>query len=131
MVLILLIKTVLAQAADNMKAFPPAREGMVRYVLQLPEQANESAFRVELIVGKTVWIDRDNRYFFAGKIEAETIAGWFQEGRAGAEFLALPPTAVVEAFRREGQLIFAGKTTPEKALEAVEAVAEAERTRGR
>jgi ecotin len=75
-VLILLIKTVLAQAADNMKAFPPAREGMVRYVLQLPEQANESAFRVELIVGKTVWIDRDNRYFFAGKIEAETIAGW-------------------------------------------------------
>ena len=42
------------QAADNMKAFPPAEKGMVRYVLQLPKQDDESAFKVELIVGKTV-----------------------------------------------------------------------------
>jgi ecotin len=64
------------QAADNMKAFPPAEEGMVRYVLQLPKQADESAFRVEIIVGKTVQVDEQNRYFFGGKIEAETIKGW-------------------------------------------------------
>jgi ecotin len=65
-----------ALAADNMKAFPPAEEGMVRYVLQLPSQADESAFKVELIVGKPVDVDERNKYFFVGKIEAETIKGW-------------------------------------------------------
>jgi len=64
------------QAADNMKAFPPAEEGMVRHVLQLPKQDDESAFKVELIVGKTVQVDERNSYFFAGKIEEETIKGW-------------------------------------------------------
>ncbi|MCE5231241.1 ecotin family protein [bacterium] len=63
-------------AADNMKAFPPAGKGMTRYVLQLPRQDDESAFRVELIVGKTVEVDKGNKYFFGGKIETETIAGW-------------------------------------------------------
>jgi len=65
-----------AQAADNMKAFPPAEKGMVRYVLQLPRQDDESVFRVELIVGKTVLVDEVNKYFFGGKIEVETIKGW-------------------------------------------------------
>ena len=64
------------QAADNMKAFPPAEKGMVRYVLQLPKLDDESAFRVELIVGKTVLVDEVNKYFFGGKIEVETIKGW-------------------------------------------------------
>lgn len=65
-----------SQAADNMKAFPPAGGGMVRYVLQLPKQNDESAYRVELIVGKTEQVDERNRYFFGGKIEAEMIKGW-------------------------------------------------------
>ena len=73
---LMLVTTLLASAGDDMKAFPPAENGMVRHVLQLPEQEDESAFRVELIVGKTVRIDKDNKYFFSGKIEAETIAGW-------------------------------------------------------
>jgi ecotin len=63
-------------AADDMKAFPPAGEGTVRYVLQLPTRDDESAFRVELIVGKTVQVDERNRYFFGGKIEETTIQGW-------------------------------------------------------
>ena len=65
-----------AQAADNMKAFPPADQGMVRYVLQLPTQGDESAFKVELIVGKTVQVDEKNKYFFGGTIKEETIKGW-------------------------------------------------------
>lgn len=64
------------RAADNLQAFPPAGEGMVRYVLQLPPQADESAFQVELLAGKTVPVDEVNRYFFGGRIEEETIAGW-------------------------------------------------------
>jgi ecotin len=64
------------RAADNMKAFPPAEAGMVRHVLQLPQQTDESAFKVELIAGKTVQVDAANSYFFAGKIEEQTIEGW-------------------------------------------------------
>jgi hypothetical protein len=39
-----------------MKAFPPAEAGMVRYVLHLPKQQDESAFKAERIVGKTVQV---------------------------------------------------------------------------
>jgi ecotin len=65
-----------ASAGDNMKAFPPPEKGMVRYVLQLPKQDDDSAFKVELIVGKTVQIDQGNRYLFGGDIQQETIKGW-------------------------------------------------------
>ena len=63
-------------SADNMKAFVPAEKGMVRYVLELPEKEDESAFKVELIVGKMVKTDAANHYFFAGVLEAENISGW-------------------------------------------------------
>ena len=72
----LFFAVVSAQAEDIMKAFPPAEEGMVRYVLQLQEQEDESIFKVELIVGKTIQVDEKNRYFFGGNIEKETIKGW-------------------------------------------------------
>ena len=75
-IFLFLIAIISAQGADNMKAFPPAEKGMVRYVLQLPKQDDESAFKVELIVGKTVLLDEVNKYFFGGKIEVETIKGW-------------------------------------------------------
>ena len=75
-VISLLVSMSAASAADNMKAFPPAAAGMVRYVLQLPKQADETAFKVELIVGKTVQVDEENRYFFSGSIVEETIEGW-------------------------------------------------------
>jgi ecotin len=73
---LMLTVTIPVQAADNMKAFPPPGKGMVRHVLKLAKQKDESAFRVELIIGKTVRIDKKNRYFFDGNIEIETIKGW-------------------------------------------------------
>jgi ecotin len=73
---LLVLATASGQAADDMKAFPPAEAGTVRYVLQLPPLADESVRRVELIVGKTVETDPQNRYFFTGRIEAQTIEGW-------------------------------------------------------
>jgi len=49
---------------------------MVRYVLDVPKQDDESAFKIELAVGKTVQTDAQNRYFFGGEILEETIEGW-------------------------------------------------------
>jgi len=72
----LLLSLPAAQAADNLQAFPPAEAGQVRYVLEVPPQEDESAFKVELVVGKTVQTDPHNRYFFGGRIEEETIEGW-------------------------------------------------------
>lgn len=74
--LLFLLAMPAGQTADNMNAFPPAEEGMVRYILQLPKQDDESILKVELIVGKTVQTDERNRYFFGGQIEEETIKGW-------------------------------------------------------
>lgn len=64
------------RAADVMKAFPPAGEGMDRYVLHLPEQQDEAALQVELLVGRTVRVDKANRYFLGGSIESQSIPGW-------------------------------------------------------
>ena len=75
-ILLFLLTMPPAQAADNMQAFPPPEAGMVRYVLELPKQEDESAFKVELAVGKTVQTDPQNRYFFGGEIVEETIEGW-------------------------------------------------------
>lgn len=75
-VVLILAVTFVSHAEDNMKAFPPAEIGMGRCVLQLPKQHDESAFKVELIVGKTVQIDEINKYFFGGRIEKATIEGW-------------------------------------------------------
>jgi ecotin len=77
LIAVFLLSSVLpVHATDHMKAFPPAVQGEVRYVLQLPTQDNESALKVELIVGKTVEVDEKNHYFFGGTIEKETIQGW-------------------------------------------------------
>ena len=71
-----LLTATLCCAADNMKAFPPAEEGMTRHVLALPKEADEDALKVELILGKVVNTDAVNRYFFGGQLDAVNIEGW-------------------------------------------------------
>ncbi len=63
-------------AADNLAAFPEADPGMQRYLLYLPSRRDESVYKLELIVGKTVETDPVNRYFLGGEIRAESIPGW-------------------------------------------------------
>ena len=74
--LVAFVSSSFAWAADDMKAFPAAEEGMTRHVINLPKQQDENAFKVELIIGKTVKTDASNSYFFAGTLETETIPGW-------------------------------------------------------
>ena len=72
----ILVTATSGNAADNMKAFPPAESGAVRYVLNLPKQDDEKLYKVEIIVGKTVQVDEANAYFFGGEIESKNIDGW-------------------------------------------------------
>jgi ecotin len=74
--LVAFVSVSLAFAADDMTAFPAAEEGMTRHVINLPKQQDESAFKVELIIGKTVKTDATNSYFFSGTVETENIPGW-------------------------------------------------------
>lgn len=75
-VLVAFVSIALAFAADDLKAFPPAEEGMTRHVISLPKQEDETAFKVEIIIGRTVKTDTSNSYFFGGTLETETIPGW-------------------------------------------------------
>jgi ecotin len=65
-----------AKARKQLKAYPKAEEGMVRYVLYLEPKADENLCQVELIVGKVIETDGVNRYGFGGKIEEQTVKGW-------------------------------------------------------
>jgi ecotin len=64
------------QPQDNMKAYPPAAEGMKRVVVYLEPKEEEDDYRVEFMVGRTVEVDAANRFFFSGTLEEETIEGW-------------------------------------------------------
>ena len=46
-----------ASATDELKAFPLAEPGSVRYVLSLPKQPQEDNLKVELIVGQNALVD--------------------------------------------------------------------------
>lgn len=95
-----------ACAADPMQAFPPAEPGMVRHVIQLPKQEDETLWQVQLVVGKTVQTDAANRYFFGGRLETESIPGWGYERHilrqlgpmAGTLMAVDPATPKVERF---------------------------------
>ncbi len=64
------------EAERNLKAFPPADQGMTRHVLMLPPAEQEDSLRVELQIGKMVKTDAANRYFFGGSLQAVNIEGW-------------------------------------------------------
>lgn len=78
LILVLLAAPVFAGDGGSMweKAYPAAEKGFKRHVLHLPEQKDEGAVKVELIVGRTVETDGVNHFFFGGAIREKTVAGW-------------------------------------------------------
>jgi ecotin len=66
----------MTQARKQLKAYPPAEEGMVRYVLFLEPKQDESRFQVELAAGKVIETDGVNTYRFGGSIKQEVVKGW-------------------------------------------------------
>ena len=78
-VCVLLAAVVSLRAAEHeqLKAFPQAKEGMVRHVIVLPhkERGDDQNFKVELIAGKTLLTDGVNRMRLGYKIESRPLKG--------------------------------------------------------
>ena len=66
-----------AQAATlkDVAPYPEAEKGFTRQVIHLPEEADESAFKLEILAGKTLQVDC-NRQRLAGSLEEQTLDGW-------------------------------------------------------
>lgn len=62
----------------ELKAFPPAKESMERFVIVLPhkERGEEDDFQVEIIVGKEMLTDGVNRVRLGNPIEPRVLSGW-------------------------------------------------------
>jgi ecotin len=63
------------ESNDTLKPYPEAQPGFVRMVFELPQVANESNRKLEILVGKTMMVDC-NRHGFSGDLEQEVAEGW-------------------------------------------------------
>jgi len=98
----------------QLKAFPPADQGMQRFVIVLPhkERGEEDAFAVELVAGRQMMSDGVNRVRLGNTIEARPLRGWGYtyyvvtgSGKAMSTLMAPPPgTAAVRRFVTGGSL---------------------------
>jgi ecotin len=71
-----ILLTAALHAADDLEVFPPACQGMRRFVINIPPQKHEQLLRVELLIGRNMMLDQGNRYFFGGALEKKSLAGW-------------------------------------------------------
>jgi len=60
---------------DKTHMFPKAKEGFVQYVIEVPKTDNDNDHRVELLIGKKMLVDCNQRSL-RGKIENVTLKGW-------------------------------------------------------
>jgi len=62
----------------ELKAFPPAKEGFERFVIELPakERGKDEGFKVELIPGKMMLTDGVNQVRLGVDIVARPLKGW-------------------------------------------------------
>lgn len=76
--LLLMSLSVSAAEHSQLKAFPQARQGMTRFVIELAhkERDQEQNFKVQLIVGRNMQTDGVNRVRLGTSIEALPLQGW-------------------------------------------------------
>ena len=66
---------VAAGGGDDMKPYPEPDPSFDRMVFRLPAAEDESAFKVEIVVGKTLSVDC-NKTSFGGTLERRVAEGW-------------------------------------------------------
>ena len=64
-----------AQQKQDLYPFPAAADGMVRHVIDLPEEPDESTLKVEIIPGKTMLVDC-NIHILSGDLTEKDLQGW-------------------------------------------------------
>lgn len=76
----LLALSVAVRSAEHpeLKAFPAAQDGMVRFVIVLPhkERGEEDNFKVELLAGKELMTDGVNLVRLGSEVEPRNLEGW-------------------------------------------------------
>lgn len=84
-------------ARAELKAFPETLPGHQRHVIELPEQDDENAYKLELIGGQWMQVDC-NRHGLSGGFEERDVSGWgytywvFQsQGQAFSTKMMCPP----------------------------------------
>lgn len=96
--------SVQAASLKDVAPYPEAEKGFTRQVIHLPKQADESAFKLEVLAGKQLLIDC-NRQRLGGTLEEKNLEGWGYNyyrlekvmGPAST-LMACPDTAKKEAF---------------------------------
>lgn len=63
------------QPLEKVAPYPQAEKGMKRQVIQLPAREDESGYKVELLIGKTLEVDC-NQHRLGGQLESKTLEGW-------------------------------------------------------
>lgn len=94
-----------AASDDALAPYPAAQDGYTRHVIELPEQADESTYKVELIAGKTQQVDCNRHSLGGGEWQSRTLEGWgysyYELGAIGPGIstrMACPPNSSHEAF---------------------------------
>ena len=65
----------MAASLKDIAPYPEAEKGFTRQVIHLPAQADESAYQLEILAGKTLKVDC-NRQRLGGSLEERTLEGW-------------------------------------------------------
>lgn len=64
-----------SQPLEKIAPYPQAEKGMKRQVITLPEQKDEGAYKVELLIGQNLEVDC-NQHRLGGQLESKTLEGW-------------------------------------------------------
>ncbi|MDD2552692.1 MAG: ecotin family protein [Dysgonamonadaceae bacterium] len=93
-----------AEAAKQLKSFPEAMEDYDRYVIYLPEEADEESLRLEVIPGVTKRVDC-NTHWLIGDFETKAVEGMGYEymvfesnGDIASTRMACPDDELIEKF---------------------------------
>lgn len=64
-----------AQPLATLAPYPQAEKGSIRQVIELPTRQNESSYKIELLIGRTLEVDC-NQHVLAGQLQVGTVQGW-------------------------------------------------------